>query len=188
MAFADGLLSGTLPHQPPAGHLEYAVLLRKGTFSIIVPSGNAAVFRFKGEVPLLILIPHVIAMFGAMLLSTRAGLECLLGVPRLKKLVPLTVGFLLVGGLILGPLVQRFAFGAFWTGWPFGTDLTDNKTLLALLCWAVVAIGVFRGRERRSLVILAATVTLIVFMIPHSLEGSKLEYEKAVIPDQHQQE
>ena len=38
---------------------------------------------------------------------------------------------LAVGGFILGPLVQNYAFGELWTGVPFGWDLTDNKTLIA---------------------------------------------------------
>jgi hypothetical protein len=39
--------------------------------------------------------------------------------------------------MILGPVVQYYAFGEFWTGVPFGWDLTDNKTLVAVIFWAL---------------------------------------------------
>ena len=41
--------------------------------------------------------------------------------------------------MILGPLTQYYAFGALWTGFPFGIDLTDNKTLIALIGWIIAA-------------------------------------------------
>ena len=66
-------------------------------------------------------------MFFGMLLSTRAGLEAYSTTPNYGRLILWTVALLTVGGLLLGPIVQKYAFDAFWTGWPFGTDLTDNK-------------------------------------------------------------
>jgi len=39
----------------------------------------------------------------------------------------------------LGPLVQLNAFGDLWTGWPFGGDWTDNKTLFAFIFWVIAA-------------------------------------------------
>ena len=50
-----------------------------------------------------------------------------------KYLTFLTMGSLFLGGMLLGPIVQNFAFGDYWTGIPFGWDLTDNKTLLAAI-------------------------------------------------------
>ena len=38
-----------------------------------------------------------------------------------------------LGGMILGPIVQKYAFGAYWTGIPFGHDLTDAKNLVDAL-------------------------------------------------------
>ena len=67
------------------------------------------------------------------------------------------------GGFILGPLVQKFAFGEYWTGWPFGGDWTDNKTLAALVAWLVAwAICRWRPRFQRPAVLLAAIVMFAV--------------------------
>jgi hypothetical protein len=172
----NGNLSAELPHQPPGGKLQYRVLLDDGVESISLPEKDAVVMRFKGEVPLAVLIPHIIAMFTAMLLSTRAGLECFAKSPTYKKLVSWTIGFLIVGGFILGPLVQVYAFNAVWTGWPFGVDLTDNKTTVALIAWIVSAVAIRRTAGRKKWVLGASIITMVVFLIPHSLFGTELDY------------
>jgi hypothetical protein len=177
MAFSDGSLRGSLPHQPPAGKLDYRIFLQQGNTRVVVPETGGVVIRFKGDVPLFILIPHVIVMFGAMLLSTRAGLEIFGSPPRYTSLTGWTIGFLAVGGMILGPIVQKYAFDAYWTGWPFGHDLTDNKTLIALVAWIVAAVAIPRVRNPRPWVLGAALVVLIVFLIPHSVLGSELDYQ-----------
>jgi len=87
-------------------------------------------------------------MFLAMLLSTLSGLMALLKHPLYKKYSVLTLVSLGVGGMILGPVVQRFAFGEFWTGVPIGWDLTDNKTLIAFIFWII---AVLVNRKRRNL-------------------------------------
>ena len=83
-----------------------------------------------------------------------------------------------LGGFVLGPLMQKFAFGVAWSGFPFGTDLTDNKTLIAFLAWIVALVAGRRGRPARPFVIAASLVTLLVFLIPHSLLGSEYDYSK----------
>jgi uncharacterized BrkB/YihY/UPF0761 family membrane protein len=86
--------------------------------------------------------------------------------------------FLAIGGLILGPIVQKYAFDAYWTGWPFGHDLTDNKSLVAFIFWVIALAMLSRNRVRRTWVVVAAVVTLVVFMIPHSMLGSEIDYTK----------
>ncbi len=176
MTFRDGALHGTLPHQPPAGKLDYRVTLSPGTTAAVLPAEGGVVIRFKGDVPIGFLIPHVIIMFGGMLLSTRTGLEIFSPQPRFNQLVAWTIGVLAVGGLILGPIVQKYAFDAFWTGWPFGHDLTDNKTVFAVIAWVVAAIALRKSRKPAPWILGAAIVVLIVFLIPHSVLGSELDY------------
>jgi len=77
--------------------------------------------------------------------------------------------------MILGPIVQYFAFGDFWTGIPYGWDLTDNKTLIAFVFW-IIAVVMNRKKERPLYTALAAFVLLLIFSIPHSLFGSQLDY------------
>ncbi|MCU0247086.1 MAG: hypothetical protein MUC42_10960 [Bryobacter sp.] len=79
-----------------------------------------------------------------------------------------------IGGGILGPVVQKYAFGAYWTGWPWGTDLTDNKTAVALLAWVLAA-----WKPKGRWVVAACVITLAIYLIPHSMFGSELDYSKA---------
>jgi hypothetical protein len=81
-----------------------------------------------------------------------------------------------VGGLILGPVVQKYAFGAYWTGWPFGQDLTDNKTLVAWIFWAIALWRLHKNPANRTWPAIAMVVLLLVFLIPHSMFGSELDY------------
>ena len=178
MRAVDGALTGKLPHQPPAGKLDYRVELRSGEQVTFLPPTGGIVIRFKGDVPLFILIPHVIAMFFGMLHSTRAGLEIFGSGEKLRPMIYWTLGLLGIGGLILGPIVQKYAFGAYWTGWPFGHDLTDNKTLVAFLGWVAAAVALHKGHYPGRWAMGAAVVTLIVFLIPHSVLGSELKYEE----------
>lgn len=162
-------LVASLPEQPPAGKLAYRVILQKDGERVTL-GGSPVVIRFKGDVPEWILIPHIIVMFAAMLLSARAGLELFRPSPSTNLLWP-TFFLITIGGMVLGPLVQQYAFGALWTGWPFGTDLTDNKTAVAWVLWALAA-----WRKSPWLIALAAIGTFAVYLIPHSMFGSELKY------------
>jgi hypothetical protein len=74
--------------------------------------------------------------------------------------------------------MQKFAFGAFWTGFPFGADLTDNKTMVALIGWIIALIAGRKSKSPRSWYLGAAILLLVVFLIPHSLLGSELDYSE----------
>lgn len=178
MIFRGGSLFAELPSQPHAGKLEYRVILSNGNATINLPSEGNVVVRFRGDVPWYVLIPHIIAMFGGMFLSARAGLEALRKAPNLRALIITTVIFLFVGGLILGPLVQWYAFDAFWTGWPFGHDLTDNKTAVALIVWLAALFMLKRSKAPHRWALTAAIFTLLVYLIPHSVLGSEIDYKQ----------
>jgi hypothetical protein len=96
--------------------------------------------------------------------------------PRYKFYSILTLGLLIIGGLILGPMVQKYAFGELWTGIPFGWDLTDNKTLIGFIFW-FIAVWKIRKEDKYLWVIIAAIVLLAIYSIPHSMFGSELNYE-----------
>jgi hypothetical protein len=95
-----------------------------------------------------------------------------------RKLANWTALFVFVGGFILGPLVQKFAFGVFWSGVPLGFDLTDNKTFIAMAGWLVALFLMRKGRPARAGVVAAAVLLLVVYSIPHSVLGSELDYSK----------
>ena len=175
------VLGAMLPRQPAAGKLEYQVRLRRGGDAAVFPA-RPAITRFRGDVPAAVLIPHILAMFAAMLCATRAGIEALARDGRPGRLVGATLGFLLLGGFVLGPLVQHFAFGEWWAGVPFGWDLTDNKTLIALLAWLAAGWACRGGRRGRAATVVGALVTLAVFAVPHSAWGSQLDWSKVATP------
>ena len=111
-----------------------------------------------------------------MLFSNYCGLLVVWG--KKEKLFTfslLTVVLLTAGGMILGPVVQHFAFGQAWTGIPFGWDLTDNKTLFAYLFW-ILALFANRKQLRPGWILTAAIVLLLIYSIPHSMFGSELDY------------
>lgn len=164
-----------VPQLPASGKLQYYIELTdsKGTRTYL--KETPVVLRFKGNVPGIVLIPHILFMFAAMLFSTLAGLMSLTKVPLYKKYSRWTLILLIAGGFILGPVVQHYAFGDYWTGIPFGWDLTDNKTLIALVFW-ILAVIMNRKEDKPLYTALAAFVLLIIFTIPHSLFGSELNY------------
>jgi hypothetical protein len=169
-------LVASLPSQPMAGKLDYRVTVHKGGESVVLPKEGVMVIRFKGPVPLAILLVHILAMFSAMMLSTRTGLEFFNPEPRLQPLILWTLAVLAVGGLVLGPVVQKYAFGAYWTGWPFGHDLTDNKTFLALIGWVAAWFALSKAKKPTAWALGACILMFIVYMIPHSVLGSELDY------------
>ncbi|OGR69418.1 MAG: hypothetical protein A2081_00495 [Elusimicrobia bacterium GWC2_61_19] len=174
---SNGRLFYWLPSQPPAGKVQYRVYVKhpSGEYEL---SRGPLVLRFKGAVPAWILGPHILLMFLFMLFSVRIFLSAAFALEPVKHSVPATVVFLLLGGFVFGPLTQYYAFGQAWTGFPYGRDLTDNKTLLMLVFWLIALWAVLKGRAARFWLIAAFAVTAAVYFVPHSLFGSELDYSK----------
>lgn len=168
-----------IPQQPAAGKVAYQITLVDGSQEAVL-TADPIVIRFRNDVPAWAMIPHILLMFAAIFLSTRAGLAGIFS----EKTYGLTLATLLLlfaGGLFFGPIVQKFAFGDYWTGWPFGTDLTDNKTLVMFIFWLFAFFKVRKNPYNRWWVIAAAVVTLIAYMIPHSLLGSEIDFTQETI-------
>ncbi|MCK4679231.1 MAG: hypothetical protein KAT48_13940 [Bacteroidales bacterium] len=164
-----------IPHQPPAGKVEYQVFLEKD--NIRVPLTEFPIkIRFKGSVPAYILIPHILFMFLTMLISNRIIMEIIFKGRNTYNFTRVTLIVFFLGGLILGPIVQKYAFGAFWTGWPFGHDLTDNKTIVAFLFWVVAFFRLKKDQSKTGWALVASIVLLAIYLIPHSMFGSELDH------------
>ena len=168
--YIDGEWQAALPVQPVAGKLQYYITVDGKNY----PADEPVVIRFRNDVPAGILIPHILLMFGAMLFAVYT-LLLVLTRREYSKWLKITVGTLFVGGFIFGPLVQHAAFGPWWTGFPYGTDLTDNKTLISFLFFAV-ALATLKWKFNKWLVALAVLVMIAVFTIPHSTYGSEYDY------------
>lgn len=172
------LFTVKLPSQPPAGKIAYYLVLSNENSTVEVNINNPVILRFKKGVPAGVLLPHILLMFLAMLFANYTGIIAFTNSDKLKKYTLFTLISLIIGGLIFGPFVQYFAFGQFWTGWPLGEDLTDNKTLFLVIFW-LVAYLLNRKKPRKYLIIIAAILTLAVYSIPHSTRGSEYKYSKS---------
>ncbi len=173
-------LRAKLPSQPPAGKLMYYVEFKTDSDKVFLFKESPIIIRFKGKVPNNILIPHIFFMFFAMMLSNVAGLFAAFNLSKFRLYTYITVGLMLVGGLILGPIVQKYAFNEYWAGVPYGWDLTDNKLLVAFIVWFIAFVGNLKS-EKSYLTIIATIVTIIIFSIPHSMHGSELNRESGTI-------
>lgn len=168
----DGAWQALLPVQPVAGKLQYYITIDGEDY----PADEPVVIRFRNDVPASILIPHILLMFGAMLLAVYTFLLVITH-KTYAKWLKLTVALLFIGGFIFGPLVQHAAFGPWWTGFPYGTDLTDNKTLLSFLFF-VAALATLKWKHNKWVVCLAVLFMILIFSIPHSVYGSEYDYDK----------
>ena len=167
-------LVASVPHQAPAGKVMYFITLNNQQLN-----PEPTVLRYKGAVPAFIFIPHVFFIFLAMFFAVVTVLEAIFKRKNVYLFTWLTVIFFLVSGIILGPLMQEYAFGALWTGWPFGHDLTDNKTLVSLIIWIIALFVLRKNRKNRVWPIIAFLVMFAVYMIPHSVLGSEIDFTKA---------
>ena len=166
----DGELQTALPVQPVGGKLQYYITVDGKDYLADAP----VVIRFRQDVPAGILIPHILLMFAAMLFAIYTLMLVITG-KTYSKWLKITVVTLFVGGFIFGPLVQHAAFGPWWTGFPYGTDLTDNKTLLSFLFF-LAALVTLKWKYNKWVVCLAVLFMIAIFSIPHSVYGSEYDY------------
>ena len=174
-----------LPVQPAAGKMEYTVTgsIDGKVFNIPEKAEDKIVLRYKDPVSNYILVPHVLMMILAIVFGIRAGLSALFDDGSMRKWTVVAFTAMTLGGMVFGPFVQKSAFGEYWTGFPYGGDFTDNKMLIMWLAWALaLAIIGFKRKKKeivsRSTVSLAAVVMIVVYLIPHSLGGSTLDYDQ----------
>ena len=169
-------LTASLPRQPAAGKLAYSVHLGPPENAVSLTGASPVVIRFKGPVPASVLIVHIIVMFASLFFSAMAGIAALGKSLNPRKYAMTAAALMIAGGFILGPLVQKYAFGVFWAGFPLGTDLTDNKTLISIGAWIAALVAGRKGRPARGWVLAASLITLFINLIPHSLMGSEHKY------------
>lgn len=181
----DSRFLAQLPVQPAAGKMEYYVSgsINGKIFRIPEKEEDQIILRYKDPVSDFILIPHVTMMIIVILFGIRAGLGAVFNDSTFRKWAIVAFGAMTLGGMILGPLVQKSAFGEYWTGFPYGGDFTDNKMLIMWLAWALaLAVIGFKPKKKENVsriaVTLAAVVMTIVYLIPHSMGGSTLDYEQ----------
>lgn len=175
-------LVAVIPWLEAAGKVQYHVSLFDAAGKEYLLNKEETRVRFKGHVPDVILWPHIIFMFLAFWFSIRTALEAAAKGDNTFKFAIWTLAAMFVGGIVLGPIVQKFAFGAYWTGWPFGDDLTDNKTAFAFISWIIAVWRLKKDNKKMLWPVLAAVISLAMYLIPHSTLGSQLDYSNREIP------
>jgi len=172
-----------IPNQPPAGKIMYEISLIDSAGNKLKLSEKPVITRFKGVVPNWLLIVHIIFVFSAVIFSTRTAFESLFKGKNHVKLSLITLVLMFFGVVIFGPIMQYYAFGEFWTGWPlkgwlnFG-DLTDNKSAVMFLGWLIAYLKIRKNPDKKIWIYIAAFITIATFLIPHSLMGSEIDYTK----------
>lgn len=182
MKRADSFLIAELPRQPKGGKISYKISLKSSNETLYQLTEEPVIIRFRGVVPNIILILHIGLIFISITLSIRTGFEAIFNGNNIKLLTLLTIIALLVGGLILGPIMQLYSFDKLWTGFPFGYDLTDNKTAVGMILWIIAYWRIRKEPNKKWWVIAASILLIIVFLIPHSILGTEIDWTKVDSP------
>ncbi len=178
-----------LPRYDVGSRIRYALALTRPDGSIVrTPEKGYYVLKFKTDASKPVIVAHVVCMFGAFffmvlsffgalrMLRRGAGKRGTVGAARWALI------FTIVGTWPLGLVLNRQTFGFFWQGFPFGSDITDNKTQVIFIFWLVSLLlvrGSFfgRGEERDRLgpkgfawaIVASFVVSLALYLLPHSL-------------------
>jgi len=192
--------AGELPALGAGERYFYYFTARDGAGSTVNVPSNAPEkplidVRWENRIDLLVLTLHITLMIGATFFLVHSVYYALLmltsasdgvGVPR-KAHRAMRWGWLafFIGGVPLGIYVSGAALGwqNAWGGWPLGVDLTDTKTEVLVVSWAIAllarpdlwregGLGVpWRSVKNRSfavLILVGALLTVLVYAIPHS--------------------
>jgi hypothetical protein len=132
--------------------------------------------KFKGPVPGWVWIPHVLFMFAGIcfLMMAMWGAIGQIGgreEPKTARLAWWAWAAMFIGGVPIGCMMNYYAFNVLWEAVPFGNDITDNKTQVALVFWGLAAIFLTRrpGRHAGLFALGAGLLSLAMYLIPHSI-------------------
>lgn len=190
---SKGTWSARLPARDKGGRLEYGLRISSektaegGTATSSSEVGYYLI-KFKGEVSVTIIILHVLCMFAAFFFIIEAllGAFAILFKGEEREFVVAqsrwVLLFTFLGGWPLGFALNWQTYGVLWEGFPFGYDITDNKTQLIAIFWIIIAALSWKSfacrRTGRDLagagvyavaVIIASILSLGLYLVPHSL-------------------
>jgi len=157
----------------------------------ILAHGREKLFyvTYEGRPPRLLLLLHIGMIVGAMLLMLhgfRFSLSYILSGRGLSSAYwSFLVGWALftVTVLPLGISIAKSTFGVGWSGFPLGTDITDDKSLVLVVYWLILLAigwrpyrGEFSARTGRisgttfvGLSLIGILLTVWAYAIPHSV-------------------
>jgi len=184
-----------IPNQGRGNEFEYYIQLEDASSLVLASlppnlpdqAADPLWFRFEGRRSVPLLVTHITGMFASfllMLLAFMAAVERLRSDQsriRLGRLVLSATLALFLGGFALGFWINHQVYGAMWTGFPLGRDITDTKTLVIFFYWLFL-LFLLRGSalyhnprgdsvgagSARWLTILGALLSIAAFLYPHS--------------------
>ncbi|MFH1314686.1 MAG: hypothetical protein ABIJ00_15885 [Candidatus Eisenbacteria bacterium] len=185
-----GKYFASIPSHKRGTLIEYYVEARAGADLVVrVPgekTGPGFSFYYKGAPNRILLIIHIVLMFVSIAIFLLSGYLAFKAIRdrkitmRIPRLAFLGSVVFFVSSFPLGMIVAHQTFGKPWTGFPLGTDLTDNKSLAIVLYWAAAAFlyrgSVFRRdpstdvlsmRALPYVYIAGVIITAVLFLIPH---------------------
>jgi hypothetical protein len=143
------------------------------------PDGGRMTLRFRGIVPVPVTVIHVLAMFAGIFMVVWTMMGCISLIrgpaeaaePGPHRSAWWAWVFMFIGGVPFGMMMNYYAFNVLWEAVPFGSDITDNKTQVALVFWGLAAVFLTRrpGRHAGLFVLGAGLLSLAMYLIPHSL-------------------
>ena len=190
---SEGIWAARLPGKEKGSRIEYGFIISQ---TEIAEAGIATatsitgyyLIKYKGEVSVTVLILHILCMFAAFFFIIEAilGAFAMLFMGEEKEFTVTQTRWVLLftflGGVPLGFVLNRQRFGPRWEAFPFGIDITDNKTQLIIIFWIIIAAMSWKSfacrRTGRDLagpgvfataVIVASVLSLILYLVPHSL-------------------
>jgi len=135
--------------------------------------------RWEGKATFILLLLHIVLMVTALFLLIHALYYAMYylqtGEKDISMIRAVNAGILafFITGFPIGCIIEKQVLGNYWEGIPFGTDITDSKTLIILLLWLVFMIlqrkGIISNRSYARWVIINTVITIILFLLPHSL-------------------
>jgi len=190
---STGVWSARLPAKGKGYRLEYGFIISQTGISeagttLATSATGYYLIKYKGEVSVTVLVLHILCMFAAFFYIIEAifGAFAMLIMGEEKEFTVAQTRWVLLfsflGGVPLGFVLNRQRFGPIWEAFPFGTDITDNKTQLVIIFWIIVAALSWKsftcrrtGRDAVSpgvyatAVIIASVLSLFLYLVPHSL-------------------
>jgi hypothetical protein len=148
---------------------------------------NQLWFRFEGQRSVVLLVVHILCMFGGFLLMVLVFLTAWEDLKnkavriRLGKQTLWATIILFLGTFPLGILLEHQVYGTYWTGIPFGRDITDSKSLVIFIYWLVM-LYLLRGSAlsndpRKDLIgapavrwvaVIGVVLSMALYLVPHS--------------------
>jgi hypothetical protein len=159
-------LIGYLPGQVPATEMEYRIFLEREKIPLTVNEGKPVAIKFKGKVPLYLILANGFFITLVLLLSSLTGFYAVFGIKSYRWMIYLTVISSLFLSIFLYPLVQKYSLNI-WSYMPKIWSL-DSKILLASLIWLIaLLLSLFLRKLQRIWPVFASIITIGLFLIPH---------------------